>query len=103
LPLMRRCRGDTRDRLREAEDRPQHYRSNVDQLTSQRVKLRSLSVLTKDDKALNHRPKHPPRTSGVGLAAKRQPRALLMKERECAGAIACIRHQPKKCSGAESA
>ena len=37
FPLTSRCRGDTRDRLREAEDGPKRYRSSVNQLTSERA------------------------------------------------------------------
>ena len=35
-PLMCRCRGDTRDRLREAAVRPKQNGSGADQLTSKR-------------------------------------------------------------------
>jgi alkylation response protein AidB-like acyl-CoA dehydrogenase len=41
LPLTSRGRRDSCDRLREAEDRPQHYRSSIDQLASKRIKLPS--------------------------------------------------------------
>ena len=54
FPLMCRCRGETRDRLREAEDLPERYRSSTDQLTSERVKRRSLGLLAEDDESLDH-------------------------------------------------
>src|SRR5579862_464777 len=79
LPLKRRCRGHTRDRLREAAARPKHYGSSADQLTNKRVKLSSLRLLAEHDEALDHINKHPPRAHGVRLAAKRQPRALFVK------------------------
>jgi hypothetical protein len=34
FPPVRRRRRDTRDRLREAKDRPKRYRSGIHQLTS---------------------------------------------------------------------
>ena len=42
FPLTSRCRGDARDRMSEAEDRPKRHRSSADQLASERVKLPSL-------------------------------------------------------------
>jgi hypothetical protein len=87
FPLTCRCRGDTRDRLREAEERPKQHRSSTDQLANKRVKLSSLRLL-EDDKSLNHRSEHPPRTCGVQLATKRQQRALFIKDSECASVIA---------------
>src|SRR5712692_9687893 len=58
VPLTCRCRGDTRDRLCEAGHRPKRYRSSPDQLTSERIKLRSLRLLAEHDEALNHRREH---------------------------------------------
>jgi hypothetical protein len=42
--LMCRGRGDTRDRLRETKVQPKRYGASVDQLTSEWVKLSSLSL-----------------------------------------------------------
>src|SRR5712692_1971384 len=80
FPLMRRCRRNTRDRMREAEDLPKRHRSSVDQLTSMRIKLRSLRMLAEDDEALNHEREHRPRTAGVRSAATWQPPALFVKD-----------------------
>src|SRR5260370_29503139 len=102
FPLTRRCRGDTRDRLREAEVRPKRYRCRVHQLTNERVKLSSLRLLAEDDEALNHQCEHQPRTSGVVLAATGQPYALFIKDCKCAIAIVCVSQLPEKCSDAES-
>jgi hypothetical protein len=68
FPQTCRCRGHTRDRMREAEDRPKHYRSSIYQLTSQRVQLPSSIILTEDDEALNREREHRPRTAGIRLA-----------------------------------
>ena len=56
FPLTRRRRRDARDRLREAEDRPKRHRSNVDQVTGERVKQRSLRML-KTDRRTSGRPR----------------------------------------------
>src|SRR6202022_2325215 len=72
FPLACRCRGDTHDRMCQAEDRPKHHRSNADQLANQRVKLSSLRMLAEHDEAFNHQREHQPRTCGVRLAATRE-------------------------------
>ena len=101
-PLTCCCRRDTRDRLRETEDRPERHRSSADQLTCKWVELASLGLLAEHNKALNYQREHPPRTPGVLLPATRKPRAVFIENRERAIAIACVSHLSKKCSGAES-
>jgi len=96
------CSGETRDRLREARDSRERYRSGVDQLTSERVKLRSLRAFAEHDEALNHESEHRPRTEAVRLAASRQKSALLVKDCERAVAITCVSHLSKKGSLAGS-
>jgi len=76
FPLMSRGRGDTCDRLREAEDLPKHYRSGIDQLTNKRIKLPRLRLLTEHNEALDHEREHPPRTNGVVPASNGEPGAL---------------------------
>src|SRR5271155_396304 len=88
FPLTCRGRGGARDRLREAEDRPERYRPGADQLTYERIKLPNLRLLTKDNEALNDEREHAPRTSDVRLADPRQPRALFIKHCEGAAVIA---------------
>src|SRR6267378_712030 len=102
FPPTCRCRGDTRDRLRKAEDRTKHNRSSAEKLRNKRVKLCGLRLLAEHDEALNHESEHPPRTSGVLLAATSEPRALFIQDFECASAIAGVRHLSKKHSDAES-
>src|ERR1700733_10619439 len=92
FPLTCRGGGDPGDRLREAEDWPKHYRSSADQLTNKRIKLSSFRFLTQDGEAFNHEREHPPRTHGVLMAATGEPRALFMKDRQRALAIATISH-----------
>src|ERR1700719_1101949 len=48
FPLMCRRSGHTRDRMREAKDRPKRYCAGIDQLASKRIKLLSLRMLAKD-------------------------------------------------------
>src|SRR6266849_3814922 len=79
-PLTRRCRGETRDRMCQAEDRPKHHRSSADQLANQRVKLSSLRVLAEHDEALNRKREHQPRTCGVRLSVTREKRALFIED-----------------------
>src|SRR5208337_2479547 len=45
FPLTGRCRCDTRDRMRQAEDREKRHCSSADQLANERVKLTSLRSL----------------------------------------------------------
>jgi len=71
FPLACRRRGHPRDRLREAEDRPQRYRSRLDQLPRQRIQLARPRMLAEDDEALDHEREHPPGTHGVSLVAPR--------------------------------
>lgn len=96
FPLTRRSRGGTGYRLRKPGGSPKRNRSGVDQLTSERVKLRSLRLLAEQDKTLNHKHEHKPRTECVRLADTRQERAFIIKQGECAFAIACIGHHSKK-------
>src|SRR4029077_19232122 len=102
FPPMSRCRGHTRDRMREAENRPKRYRPGADQLTNKRIKLPRLRLLTEHNEALDHEREHPPRTHGVLLAEPRQPRALFIKDCQCAAVIARISHLSEKRSHAES-
>jgi hypothetical protein len=60
FPLMCRCRGHTRHRMREAENRPKRYRSSIDQLTSKRIKLASLRLLAEHNETLDYQRQHPP-------------------------------------------
>src|SRR5258708_18258624 len=60
VPSTCRCRGHTRDRLREAEDRPKRDLSSINQLTSKRIKLPSLRMLAQHNEALNDEREHPP-------------------------------------------
>src|SRR6266851_2227208 len=53
-PLTCCCRRDTRDRLRETEDRPERHRSSADKLTCKWVELASLGLLAEHNKALNY-------------------------------------------------
>src|SRR6266404_1740528 len=102
LPLTCCCRGETRDRMGQAEDRPKHHWSSADQLAKQRVKPSSLRMLAEHYQALNHQREHQPRTRGVRLAATWQKRVLFIEDSECAIAIACISQLPKERSNAES-
>src|SRR5712692_2181655 len=102
FPMASGRGGDTRNRLRETEDRPERHRSSADQLTCKWVELASLGLLAEHSEALNYQREHPPRTPGVLLPATRKPRAVFIENRERAIAIACIRHLSKKRSNAES-
>src|ERR1700730_12454750 len=102
VPVTRRCRGDTRDRLREAGERPEGYRPGADQLTSERIKPRSLRLLAEHDQALNRKREHPPRTRGVRLPATRHKPALFIKDCQRAIAIACIGHLSEERPDADS-
>src|SRR5208283_181583 len=102
FPLTCRRRGETRDRMRQAEYWEKRHRSTADQLTSERIELSCLRSLAEDDEALNHGRQHRPRTSGVRLAAKRQPPAFFIEDCKCAGAVAAISHLPKKYCGTVS-
>src|ERR1700731_3408931 len=93
FPLMCRSRGETRDRLREAPNGPKHHRFGAHQFLNERVKLCSLRLLADHDKSLNNSREHPPRTSGVRLAANGQQHALLMKEFYCTVVIIGVSHQ----------
>src|SRR5258708_26950958 len=102
FPLPCRCRGDTRDSLREAWDSTKRYRSSAEQLTRERVKLRSLRLLSEHEQALDHIREHPPRTPAVVLAATRNKRALFVKDFQRTIPIACISHLSKKRPDADS-
>src|SRR5262249_20288613 len=102
LPLTRRPRGHPRDRLGEAEDRPQRDRSRIDQLPSQRIQLPRLRMFTEDNEPLNHERQHPPRPSEIRFAAPWQPHPLFLKQCERAAVIPAVRPLAKQRSGAES-
>jgi hypothetical protein len=103
FPLTCRCRGHTRNRVRKPEDRPKHYRSGINQLTNQGIKLPSLRTLTQDDEALNYEREHPPRTHCVLFAATGQPSDLFMKDRQRSLAITAVGQLPKERPNTHSA
>src|SRR5271168_3830562 len=88
--------------MREAGDSPMRYRSGVDQLASERVKLRCLRLLAEHDEAFNHIREHPPGTQGVRLATTRHKSAIFINDCQRAIAIACISHLSKERADADS-
>src|SRR5260221_10400277 len=96
FPLTCASRGESRDSLCIAWDRPNHYCSSVDQLASERVKLSCFRLLSEHEKALDHQREHPPATSDIFAADDGQRCAMLFKQCQCAGAIAGVCHLPEK-------
>ena len=102
VKIARGRRGDPGYCLREARDRPQRYRSSVDQLTSKWVELSCLRLLAENRKPLNRKRKQPPRTSNVVLPANWKRPALFIQDCQRASAISLVSHLSKKCPLAES-
>jgi hypothetical protein len=102
FPPPRRRRGDSKDRPREAENRPEHNGSGVREFTKQRIQPRSLLLLTEHHQTLGGEYEHPPGTHGVRLTAARKPIALLIENCQGAVAITGVGHLPKKRSRAKS-
>src|SRR6202011_5712898 len=71
FPLTCRARGDTQDRLREAQDRPKRHCIRRKQLTRKRIELPGLRSLAQHEQTLDNQREHPPCASGVLPSADR--------------------------------